>query len=164
MPQFTPEEIRNFIMWAALFTPLLVGFVLERHKASVLRAQKAEKIGELFSYVPQILAGHPLTKEEARKFNQLLNELAFCLPRHLVCDLSETLCKSENIGRYKDCLVRVRAYVLYPDRTRLLKWIDRFRNGDGLIGDNLSHASVPPPEKKADPVGTDNSGAAPRSV
>lgn len=160
MPQFTQEEVRNFIMWAALFSPLLVGFILERYKASVLRVQKAEKIGELFSYVQQVLAGHQLTKEEARKFNQLLNELAFCLPRHLVCDLSETLCKPENIGKYKDCLVRVRAHVLYPHRTRFLKWIDRFRNGDGLLGENLTHANFPDPQKN-NQVGTEASRGGP---
>jgi hypothetical protein len=112
------------------FSDFLLARSIERYKLTLLQSQRPEKITRLFAYMPPILSGKALTQEDEIKINQLILELSLYLPKDLVCELSETICIPEKRGRYKDCFVKIRAYVRGRD--------------DGLIGDNISHITLLP--------------------
>ena len=112
------------------FADFLLARSIERYKLALLQSQKPEKITQLFAYMPRMLSGQKLTQDDEFKINQLILELSLYLPKDLVCDLSETICKPEKRGSYKDCFVRIRAYVLGRD--------------DGLVGGNISHITLSP--------------------
>ncbi len=118
---------------AGVFAPLLVpkfsefllGRSLERYRLTLLKIQKAEKIAQLFAYMPRIYAGSDLTTQDEIRINELILELSLYLPRDLVCELSEHISNPEKRPYYKRCFVKIRAYLIGSD--------------DGLNEDNISH-------------------------
>ena len=122
----------------------LLGRNLERFKLQLLQTQKADRVAELFAYFPLFESGHVPTKEDGLRINQLLFELAIYLPSDLVCDLSRTVCLAENRPYFKDCLVRIREYIIFGKPGFIKKLLHKWtRHGDGLIGQNISHMMLP---------------------
>ena len=91
--------------------PKLCDFILlrslERFKLKLNQSQKAEKISELFAYMPRMLSGWAPTPDDELKINKLILELSLFLPYNLVCRLSQTLCLPEHRRNYKDCFVEI---------------------------------------------------------
>lgn len=140
----------NWVIVAAylggLFSPIfipsffnfLLGRSIERYKLRLLQTQKADRIAELFAFMPLIAKGESVSRDEMLRINQLLLELSIYLPRDLVCELSQTVCKKQ--GEYKKCLILIREYILYGPPTFFQKIFNKMgKRGDGLISDNISH-------------------------
>ena len=114
---------------APFLIPGLSDFLLarsiERYKLTLIQKQKAEKITELFAYMPRTLAGGDFTKDDEMKINQLILELALYLPKDLVCELTKTICDPIERQYYRRCFIKVRAHLLGRD--------------DGLVESSIPH-------------------------
>ncbi len=112
------------------FCDFLLSRSLERFKLRLNQSQKADKISELFAYMPRMLSGWVPAPEDELKLNKLILELSLFLPDDLVCRLSQTLCLPEHRIKYKDCFVEIRKHILGSE--------------DKLIGENIAHVMFCP--------------------
>lgn len=124
---------------ATLVVPPLWSFLIgrssERYKLRLARTQKAEKICELFAYMPRMIDNR-LELGDELKIHQLILEMSFYLPSDLVCELSETICKPEKLVTYKELFIKIRKYVLFPT---ILGYQSRC---DGLKPENITHIGI----------------------
>ena len=126
------------------FSDFLLARSIERYKLRLLQSQKAEKVCQLLAYMPRLCVFGSVPKEDELKINQLILESYLYLPYKLACELSETVCKPEKRGNYKDFFIKVRKHILSAEV------VDP---NDELKGENIAHiilleASASPVEHK----------------